>query len=211
MKLYSPPKIPSEKYFTLNVPQYIQLNNTGGEGYRECNLTVNAALCQYLTGALDPSYKSQGFREPEDVYATVLAKYGETTDHLAQTKALRDFGIESYFSYNTNVDELAQMLRLGFPVVMGVDYKSSGHMVLAVGISEQGIIVQCPYGIRAGAHDWWYEKFGQNAHAKQDLFTWGLVKQIFTVNSYDDGWARVITAVNGQKTALHPDVLGKLI
>ncbi len=209
--MYQPPQVPTDKYFSLKVPHYIQLNNTGGEGYRECNLTVNAALCQYLTGALSPAYKAAGFREPEDVYATVLARYGDTTDHAAQTKALRDFGIESYFSYNTNIDELGFMLKQGFPVVIGMDYKSSGHMVLATGINEVGVEVQCPNGIRAGGQDWWHERFHQNSQAKKDTFSWHLMKTLFTVNNYDDGWSRVVTAVDGEKTSLHPDILGKTI
>jgi len=209
-KLFAPPVIPATKFFKLHVPHYIQNNNTGGEGYRECNLTTHAAVVQYLTGALS-GHKNQGYREPEDLYGTILAKYGDTTDHSAHTRALKDFGIESYFSYNTDLDELAQILRWGFPVTIGVDYKASGHMVNVVGLEESGFTVLCPNGIRAGSQDWWYERFTQNVHAKPDLFTWDLMKKIFTVNAHDDGWARIITSVNGLPTQMNPSVLGKRI
>lgn len=210
--MYTPPLIPENKQdFELPVPHYVQRDNTGGQGYRECNLTACASVTQYLTGALDPEYKAAGFREPEDVYATVLAKHGDTTDHAAQTRAMRDFGIESYFSYNMAINELAEVVRRGFPVVIGTDYKASGHMVTVYGMYENGFRVLCPNGIRQGSTDWWVERFGNENDAKADLFSFGLMKKIFTVNHYDDGWGRIITAVNGEKTSLHPDILGKAI
>ena len=211
--LYKPPFIPvNGKNFTLGVPHYVQLDNTGGQGFRECNLTSNASVCQYLTGALDPAYKKRGYAEPEDIYAVILAKYGDTTDHAAQTKALRDFGIESYFSYNTDINELAFMVRQGFPINIGTEYKGSGHMVTVYGMWEHGFRVLCPNGIRAGSANWWHERFYSEASAKPDMFTFSLMKRIFTPDGHtSNGWSRVITSVGGKKTSLHPDVLGKII
>jgi len=210
---FQPKNYPGQdnKDFELDCEHYIQINNTGGTGYRECNGTAHSTLVQYLTGKLDPAYKSKGYREPEDVYFSVLAKYGDTTDHAAHTKALREFGIESYFSYNTDINELAYVVREGYPVVIGNKYKKSGHMVTAYGMCEHGFRILCPNGIRAGSASWWHERFHQNSQAKSDVFSFSLMKKIFTVNGPSDGWARIVTSVNGEKTSLHPDILGKTI
>jgi len=209
-KIFVPKTVPKTKDFELDVPHFIQRDNTGGQGYRECNMTSHAMVVEYLLdGYLSAKAKEKGYREPEDAYAVLMD--GDTTDHAVHTRALRKLGIESYFSYNTDLNELAHTLKQGIPVVMGCDYKGSGHMVVAYGLAEGGVKVLCPFGIRAGSQDWWHRKFSSPTEAKPDFFSWELMKKIFTVNSHDDGWARIITSVKGVPTALDPTVLGKTI
>lgn len=65
-------------------------------GWRQCNLTSNTMMADFL---LD----------------------GDTTDHEAQTRALHQLGISSYFSRTLSAEDLLNSLRKGIPVVVGHD------------------------------------------------------------------------------------------
>jgi len=194
------PKTPS---FILGVNHFVQGNNTGGEGYRECNLGACAMLGDYLLGGIFyEAWKAGKIAQPEDSYATVLAKHGDTTDHEAQTRALLEFGIKSYFTRQASLNMVAQSLFLGVPVVLGNKYKAGGHMTLAVGRDAEGFSVMCPYGIRNGSSDSWHEIFTSEQFAKTDHFSWSILNQVVADLGPDAVWARIVTHVNGVPTGL---------
>jgi hypothetical protein len=197
------PQRPKTPEFILDLEHFTQVNNTGGEGYRECNLTVCTMLANYLLGGVyTQAWKSGKIKQPEDLYATQLADYGDTTDHGAQTAALESIGIRSYFSYTASLNDVASSLFCGVPVVIGEKYKADGHMALIVGRDSKGFLVKCPYGIRNGSTDNWIKIFQSEAEAETDHFSWDLLKRIFTDMGPEKGWARFVTHVNGVPTGV---------
>lgn len=196
--------IPGDKEnFVLPVPHYIQNNNTGGKGYRECFLTCATMLADYLTdGFLTESAKRMGLREPEDVYASRLSKHGDTTDWGAQRKTLQTFGINGYNTDRASLENVASALYLGIPVIAGTKYRASGHIVLFVGRYRGGFVVLCPNGVRKGSTNGWQQRFYSDADAIADTYSWALLKRIFVDLGPERGWAYFPTNINGVPTGV---------
>lgn len=192
--------IPDTNDFILPVNHRVQLDNTGGEGYRECFLTCSTMLADYLLqGWLTREAKRLGLAEPEDVYATCLAKYGDTTDWNAHVKALADLKIESYVTHSASLSDVSKALYRGIPVIIGTKYKASGHIVLVVGRNSKGFTILCPNGIRHGASNNWERRFYSEAEAVPDQFSWTLLKRIFTDLGDEAGWALIVNQIGQEK------------
>jgi hypothetical protein len=188
----------------LPVTYRSQLNNDPsifGPGWRQCNVTSNAMLADFLLkGELSSKAKAFSVPEPESVLMRAVAKYGDTIDHAAQTKGLRDFGIESYFSYTLSSIDLLRSLRLNIPVVAGFAYKGSGHICLIVGHDpiKKTWLVHDPYGIRLGASD----SYDVGANGAYDAYTYSTMQRIFWDQGREAGWGRIVTSVQGKPTGL---------
>ncbi len=186
----------------LEVPYFSQLDNATeyhGSGSRQCNLTSRAMFLGYLKPRLMESVLTN-YGELETFYGEVLAKYGDTTSHEANTKALSELGIESKFSYTLSINDLLDCLSKGYPMVLGVAYKSSGHMVVAVGydLDRQIVFVHDPYGVRHGASN----SYHVGANGSYDTYSFDLLKQVWVDMGDEAGWGRVPTSVNGKATGL---------
>ncbi|MEG4294228.1 C39 family peptidase [Microcoleus sp. C2C3] len=192
----------------LPVKYFNQVNNDAqyhGSGNRQCCLTANAMSAEYLceTRKLETfteRAKEWGLREPESAYGQILDKYGDTTDHDANTKALREVGLESYFSTSLSVRDLIKSLELNIPPAVGLHYKSSGHIVTIVGVNtkKEFFWVHDPYGVRAGIADY-YEVIGGQS-GKFDRYSFSIMKALW--ESMNDGWGRIFTHIGGMPTGL---------
>lgn len=187
----------------LNVPYFSQLDNSShlfGPGSRQCNLTACAMFLAGLKPSLVTESKKKGFDEFESYYGNTLDKYGDTTDHGANTKALSEFGVTSYFSYTLSIKDLLDCLRSGYPVVMGVAYKSSGHMVVATGydLDKEYIFIHDPYGIRYGYSD----SYDVGAYAAYDPWSFETLEQVWVDMGNEAGWGRIPTKIDGVSTGL---------
>ncbi|MEL6402355.1 MAG: C39 family peptidase [Cyanobacteria bacterium J06626_4] len=197
-------RLDTTKLIKLNVPYFQQNDNDSsvfGAGWRQCNTTSNCMLADYLLqGALTKAAKNKGYREPESVYMRIVAKYGDTIDHAAQTSALKEIGINSYFSYSISSKDVMLSLSYGIPVVVGFAYKSSGHICVITGHDpvKRVFLVHDPYGIRYGASD----SYDVNAWAAFDPYSYGTMQQIYWDMGNEAGWGRIVTSVNGKPTGL---------
>lgn len=189
--------------FTLPVKHRSQLDNTGGQGYRECFLTAATMLAEYLlSDSLSQSAKLKGYAEPEDIYAEILKDFGDTTDWAAQVKTLKKLGLDCYSSKTASLNDVHHALCQGVPVLIGTKYGTSGHIVLVVGRTPQGFEILCPNGIRAGSSTGWIRRFSSEAEARPDHYSWHLLNEIFTDLGPEAGWALFVTAVEGVSTGV---------
>lgn len=192
----------------LLVPYFNQIGNNEeyhGSGARQCNLTANAMSAEYCLitrklKTLSTRAQEWNLAEPESAYGRILAKYGDTTSHQANTQALRELGLESYFSTSLSIKDLVASLKKDIPPAIGLHYKSSGHIVTVVGVNmrEEFFWVHDPYGIRAGRADY-YEAIGGQS-GKYDRYSFDIMKELW--ESMNDGWGRVFTCINGISTGL---------
>ncbi|PSB25713.1 C39 family peptidase [Stenomitos frigidus] len=192
----------------LNVPYASQLGNEqivrDGQiwyDWRQCNTTSNTMLANYLLkGELTTKAKEQRLAEPESVYMRLVAKYGDTTDHDAQTKALKDLGIESYFSYTLSSKDVLLSLKAEIPVIAGFAYKSSGHICIIVGHDPVNKVwlVHDPYGTRHGASN----NYDIGIGGAYDTYTYDTMQSIFWDQGGEAGWGRVVTSIKGKPTGL---------
>ena len=198
----------SPQLVKLNVPYASQLGNEqivrDGQiwyDWRQCNTTSNTMLANYLLkGELTNKAKEQRLPEPESIYMRLVAKYGDTTDHDAQTKALNDLGIESYFSYTLSAKDVLLSLQAEIPVIAGFAYKSSGHICLIVGHDPVNKVwlVHDPYGTRHGASN----NYDIGIGGAFDLYTYDTMQSIFWDQGGEAGWGRIVTSIKGKSTGL---------
>lgn len=197
-------RLDTTKLIKLNVPYFMQLDNDPtvfGPGWRQCNTTSNTMLADYLLkGKLSEAAAAKSYPEPESLYMRLVAKYGDTTDHDAQTKALKDLGIDSYFSYSLSPQDLMLSLSYGIPVVVGFAYKGSGHICCITGHDpvKKAYLVHDPYGIRHGTSD----SYDVGIPAAFDPYPYNTMQLIYWDMGGEAGWGRIVTAVGGQPTGL---------
>jgi hypothetical protein len=175
---------------------------TFGNGYRQCNLTSCTMLADFLLdGELSRKATAQGLKEPESAYQKILSPYGDTTDHNFQTKALKDLGIESYYTQQSiAADDLLLSLSKSIPVVIGVKYKSGGHIVLLVGHDpdRQLWLVHDPFGTRHGASD----SYDIGIGGAYDEYSYDTFDRIFWDRGPASGDGRIVSSVSGRDTGL---------
>ncbi|NEQ36959.1 MAG: glycoside hydrolase family protein [Okeania sp. SIO3I5] len=193
----------NERVKKLDVPYFSQLDNDRhffGAGSRQCNLTSCAMFLAALKPSLKEESKIKNYKEFESFYGETLVKYGDTTDHEAHTQALKDFGVETYFSYTLSHADLMLCLKAGYPVVLGVAYKSSGHMIVATGfdLNKEQIFMHDPYGIRYGASN----NYDIGANGVYDPYSFGTLEQIWLDMGAEAGWGRIPVSVDNKKTGL---------
>lgn len=194
------------KTVKLDVSYFNQGNNADnyfGSGSRQCCLTSNAMAANFILEdrgleSLEQRAKRLGFFEAESAYGDILKIYGDSTDHTANTAALRKFGLDSYFSTSLSVENAIASLDKKLPMPVGLHYKSSGHIVCLVGYNadEEYFWVHDPYGIRAGRADY-YEAIGGQS-GKYDHYSFDIMEDLWS--SMNDGWGRVFTAIGGRAT-----------
>jgi hypothetical protein len=130
------------KGIRLNVPYYQQVDNKY-EPMRTCNTSSCAMVARFL-GA-----KISG----DDEYYQKVIKYGDTTDHTAQTKALAEYGIKSIWRTDLSFKDLDHSLEAGYPVIIGILHRGTlatptgGHMIVVIGkTANQDYICHDPFG-----------------------------------------------------------------
>lgn len=194
----------TNRVIKLPVKYCSQLDNDEaifGPGWRQCNTTSNTMLADFLlNGELTQKAQAQGFPEPESVYMRIVGKYGDTTDHDAQTWALKELGIESYFSYSLSSKDVMLSLKANIPVVVGFAYKGSGHICVIVGHDpdKKAWLIHDPYGTRHGASD----SYDVGVGGAYDSCTYDVMQQIFWDGGGEAGWGRIVTSIKGKPTGL---------
>lgn len=134
------PSTPSRIH--LQVPFYLQTDNRY-EPMRTCNTSSCAMVARFLGATI----------ETDDEYYQIVRKYGDTTDHGAQTKALNEIGIRSTWHTNLGFEDLDRSLQAELPVVIGILHRGSlqsptgGHMLVVIGSTEsKDYICHDPFG-----------------------------------------------------------------
>lgn len=197
----------SKNVFHLDLSYYCQRDNDDnlfGPGYRQCNLTSVAMVLDYCLGKgeLGRLAKANGFNEPESYYGSKLVKYGDTTDHDAHTRCLsRDFKIETTFSYAVSLQDLCKQIGVAkLPMVVGMKYKASGHMIVAKGydLSKKQVIVNDPYGVRYGVAD----SYDTSRSGESDTYSFDAMDALFWDMGSKSGWGRIITSIKGVPTGM---------
>jgi hypothetical protein len=195
------PETEKQKEVKLAVPYFTQQDNWEryhGPGWRQCRLSSYCMMADYLLkGEITRIAKAQGLKEAEDLYGKVLSKYGDTTLPTPHTYALRDFGIEGYFSARSSIKDVIQVLDLKIPVPTGVAYKASGHWFCTVGYNDRGFWIHDPYGCRVGMTDSY-----ENVPGNYDFVTWDFLKAKFIDLGPEAGHTFFATAVKGKPTGV---------
>ena len=205
--VYAPHWQYEDRQIILPASYYYQGNNPSGYGYRECAATSNAILLNYLLkGKLDADAKREGVSQPESYYLDVLAEEGDTTDHSAHDRALRRFGIDSYWSTSLTLEDYHISIANDIPMVMGLDYKGpdQGHIMCGVGLKlkNRTVIIHDPNGSRLGTTDEWISNHPEAG--RFDVYGLETVETLWFPRDASGkrtlGWGRIVRSIDGKPT-----------
>jgi hypothetical protein len=125
-------------------PYFSQLDNQGGQGYRECQ-SSSIAMCLAYLGA--------GGIKTDDQYLKVVRRHGDTTSQAAHQGALRELGVKARFVMTCSAAQLQAELRNGLPAALGYYHRGpvgapsgGGHWLACYGFDAHSWIVNDPYG-----------------------------------------------------------------
>ena len=130
----------------LKVPYFSQMDNSGGEGWRECASSSCAMLAAFWRKV---SPDSVG----ETAYIELRKRFGETTDPMAHVAALRELGLTVDFRTTGTAALLRQELAAGRPVAVGWLHhgpvsapSGGGHWSVVIGYGPSDFVHHDPFG-----------------------------------------------------------------
>lgn len=166
--------------------------------------TSTTMLLLYLIKDFADRSKKNGFVEPEDYLKSKFYNYSTNRgDHDAMSRCLEhEFGIVSEWRTDLTFEDLKASISAQIPIVVGFDYKSSGHITIATGYDDQFVYINDPYGVRAGTQNvyqiinpGWGDETGKN-----DPYSWRSLSYIWLCGG--GGWGRIVQSVGGKPTGL---------
>ena len=126
----------------LTVPYEYQLDNSSGQGQRECFSSSCAMVARFY-----------GKIRNDDEYNRIRAQFGDTTDSGAHLRALAHLGLTASFHQNGTAKTLEQLLRAGRPVPVGWLHRGpvtkptgGGHWTVVIGFTPDAFIHNDPNG-----------------------------------------------------------------
>jgi hypothetical protein len=131
----------------LRVPYFSQRDSSTEHALRMCF----SSSCAMLLETLKPG--TLAGPNGDDAYLGRVLRYGDTTDAMAQLKALASFGIDATLTKHANWRTVEQQIDKGIPVPLGFLHKGSasapvggGHWLCCVGYTDQSLVVHDPFG-----------------------------------------------------------------
>jgi hypothetical protein len=131
----------------LQVPYYSQRDSTTEHALRMCF----SSSCAMLLETLKPGT----LKGPngDDAYLGRVLRYGDTTDAMAQVKALQSFGVQASMIRNGDWETIKAQINKGIPVPIGILHKGpvtapsgGGHWICVIGYSDDALTVHDPFG-----------------------------------------------------------------
>jgi uncharacterized protein YvpB len=172
----------------LDVPYRSQTNNALNPN-GACNVTAIAMALLYFN--VTPRYADM-FPQFEDELYDYTERLGlNRHDALDLVKVVEAYGGVDRFSSTYKLADIKAALENGQPAILHGYFTSFGHIIVAVGYDDDGLIVHDPYG---EWHSWGYalnQPDGDNAKGKYQHYSYRLIENA----CMPDGnlWAHLIS------------------
>ena len=175
---------PEPADIVLPVPFYPQTDN-----YTQPERTCNSSSCAMALEYFRPGT----LRGPkgDDAYVRDVMSEGDTADHSAQTRVLKEYGVESAFKYDLTFEDLDRELAAKRPVVLGIlqwgtlTSPTGGHMIVVIGRNKQGYVCHDPYGDI-------YDVYTSPVYnGKSVIYERHVLEARWTVEGPGSGWGRI--------------------
>jgi hypothetical protein len=131
----------------LEVPYLAQLDSATDQGRRMCF----SSSCAMLLATIRPGLIHGP--NADDQYLARVRQFGDTTSHLAQTRALASYGVAADFTQQANFAALESSIRRGVPVPVGYLHRGpieapagGGHWAIVIGFDSDSLILHDPFG-----------------------------------------------------------------
>jgi hypothetical protein len=168
----------------LKVPYFSQLDNAGGQGWRECFSSSCAMVAAFY-----------GKVKGDDEYNRIRARFGDTTSSTAQAQALQSLGLQASFVTTGTTGLLESELRAGRPVAVGWLHRGpvsaptgSGHWSVVVGMTATHWILNDPNG-EADIVNGGYVNHSRGAGIQYSRKNWD---RRWMVEGSGSGWCMVV-------------------
>lgn len=172
------------KEIKLAVPYFNQTDNLY-EPMRTCNTSSCAMVAKFL-GA-----KISG----DDEYYKYVIKYGDTTDHTAQTYALKAIDIKSTWRTDLGFADLDKTIAAGIPAVIGILHRGTlnepegGHMIVVIGFTaKKDYICHDPFGSLLDAGGGYT---GDVNNGRRVVYPRAVLNRRWLVDGDRTGWGRL--------------------
>ncbi|MGB1197163.1 MAG: C39 family peptidase [Synechococcus sp.] len=131
----------------IRAPFYSQRDSATAHALRMCF----SSSCAMLLEAVKPGTLTGP--NGDDAYLGRVLRYGDTTDPMAQLKALGSYGIEATFTKHANWVTIEQQIDKGIPVPLGFLHhgpasapRGGGHWLCCIGYRSNALVVHDPFG-----------------------------------------------------------------
>lgn len=167
----------------LKVPFWKQTDNLY-EPQRTCNSSACSMVAKFLGAPISS----------DDEYYKIVRRFGDTTDHTAQTFALQSIKIKSTWRTDLDFIDLDKSLRAGIPAVIGIlhrgpiDAPTGGHMIAVKGKTANGYIINDPYGSLMDAGG---PYTGSPDNGNGPTYPTKILERRWTVDGKGTGWGRL--------------------
>lgn len=138
---------PQKPVNPIRVRYFSQRDSATAHALRMCF----SSSCAMMLEAMKPG-TLQG-PNGDDIYLGRVLKYGDTTDGMAQVKALQSFGVEARMTTHADYRLIEHQIDKGIPVPLGFLHRGhvskpqgGGHWLCAVGYDSTHLIVNDPFG-----------------------------------------------------------------
>lgn len=122
-------------------------------GHRTCNSSSNAMYLDWLRRVTGRD--SLG---GDNKYLTNVLSIGDTIYHWVQTEAIKQFGFNTKWMTDGDLDFVDDLLEYGFPVVCNIRHKGNmsapkgGHVIVLIGKNGGYQVAHDPYGTLASRY-----------------------------------------------------------
>lgn len=131
----------------LQVPYFSQRDSETRHALRMCF----SSSCAMLLETLKPG--TLAGPNGDDAYLGRVLRYGDTTDTMAQLKALQSYGVEASFTQKADWATVQRQIAKGIPVPLGFLHHGpaskpggGGHWLCCIGYTDDALIVHDPFG-----------------------------------------------------------------
>lgn len=187
------PVVNDSNLIVLNVPYYTQLDSATAHAQRMCFSSSCAMAAEYLK----PGCLGGGVNADDTYLRKYVLKHGDTTNPVAQVRALNDLGIVAVYRQNLGRQDIIDQLRKGIPVPVGYLHKGpvgrptgGGHWCVIVGIDldKSQYVVNDPYG----DCDLVYGGFPVPASGARRRYSFRNFEPRFMVEGPKTGWGMIL-------------------
>jgi hypothetical protein len=131
----------------LTVPYFRQRDSETDQGLRMCF----SSSCAMLLATIRPGLIHGP--NADDQYLARVRMYGDTTSHLAQTRALASYGVNADFTKRADFAAIERSIHRGVPVPVGYLHRGpvsapagGGHWAIVIGYDQDALILHDPWG-----------------------------------------------------------------